>query len=150
MTRMGRVLRGVVALAVALTAWLAAAPARAASPATSGPVAPAAHRVSKTAPQCDPRGATTFAPTPRLDTVLTSIDVGAADEGCTTAFDHDAYHQGRGPTFDAGSPAPDGMLTRATVVVAVAPSGRAAPAHPRDHAPSGVRNTLERPPRPAR
>ena len=124
-------LRSVVTIAVAVCAWLIAAPAYA----------------GMSAPQCDNRGAITFAPPPQLQPMEQSID--ATDDGATCVermLAAEGVHQGNAPP-----PTP-------TATEPVAPQAFPAllpPALsavlPRDdvqtRAPAGVRTSLERPPR---
>lgn len=53
------------------------------------------------APQCDSRGAITFAPPPKLDDQNASIDRTPTMEALAALFDSDAYERGRVPTPDS-------------------------------------------------
>ncbi len=125
-----------MAVVVAVAAWLVASPAWAA--------------VSKSAPQCDHRGATTFGPTPTLDPPTASVDIGQADDGdCARALLDNAYEQGDAPTPDVAHASLEAVLSEGAVVLRapVAPEVNA-PAHELQ-APRGVRQQVERPPRTA-
>lgn len=129
---MRRALAHLVTFAVAMAVWLFALPAAAAS----------------SAPQCDPRAATTFAPAPTLQAPLTSIDVGTSDApDCGGASLYAACHRGRTPSPDAWSDAPDAAPVSVAVPV-LAPSSYLLPLTAvADGARAGVRSTIERPPR---
>jgi hypothetical protein len=120
--------RMVVAIGAALVVWLVATPAFAA------------------APQCDTRGAITFAPPPALQPPEQSIDVIEPGPTCIERFvSNEGYEQGNLPVPTS---APEPVLPAATPVVAPA-----APAQVLDFPPPegdarpGVRARLDRPPR---
>jgi hypothetical protein len=120
--------RVVVAAACALFVWLLASPARAA------------------APQCDTRGATTFAPAPTLQAPMTSIDVSDAAPECGDAWLADLLEQ-RSSTPDQGQEITPTVLPSGSLNL-IAPSTRTSGfEHPEGHPLSGVRFPLDRPPR---
>lgn len=99
------------------------------------------------APQCDERGATTFAKNPLLDATTASIDIG---EDCSIPIpgvDDRAYEDGRGSVPDLGGTVPQsilpsqlGMASAPSMLLPWTPS-----ADP--HGPGGVLSTVDRPPR---
>lgn len=122
--------RTLLALTAGLLVWIVARPAFA------------------SAPMCDPRAATTFAPAPILDAPSASVDLGVAGLGCG---DRSAgvvdVHQGRPP---ASWPAPDNVdtvLSKVKLSVLAPRSGFAPRALLSVRARTGVRLGLERPPR---
>jgi hypothetical protein len=128
---MGKLLRTFLAIATFFVAWLVVSPARA---------------WTNLAPICDPRGATTFAPPPQIQDPEQSLDI-PADCGDSAPVDTTNLVRGRAPQIDITfSQEP---VARAEIRV---------PAHafverlrrPRaslDTPPSGVRMTIDRPPR---
>ncbi|HSQ62549.1 MAG TPA: hypothetical protein VLM85_05020 [Polyangiaceae bacterium] len=125
-----RVALSICAAAVALL-WLGAGEARAESP------------------QCDSRGAITFAPNPVLDVPNASIDLGQPDDCDPSSLDARAYDHGRAP---AGADATDALLRAASLpqLLLVLPATPSATVE-RDAVPngeaSGMRQSVERPPR---
>ncbi len=120
----------VLAMAAAMIAWLVAAPAQAAS-----------------APQCDPRGAITFAPPPQLQPPSQSIE--QTDDGKLTCLEKlaldEGYEQGDSP-LPTSTPEPALVATMPSVLPA-APEAFIAPAAATFTPPAGVHARLERPPR---
>ena len=124
----GKVPQLLAAFLCALFVWLLATPARAA------------------APQCDTRGATTFAPAPTLQAPSTSIDIGDAAPECGDSWLADALDQ-RSSSPDAGQELAQTVLASGPVNL-VAPSTRTeTPEPPRGRPLPGVRFSLDRPPR---
>lgn len=120
--------RRLSALICMLFVWLLATPARAA------------------APQCDTRGATTFAPAPTLQAPSTSIDIGDAAPECGDSWLADALDQ-RSSSPDAGQELAQTVLAGGPMNLH-APSTRTDCAEPPQGRPlTGVRFSLERPPR---
>ncbi len=123
--------RFVVTIAAALCAWLVAAPAWA----------------GMSAPQCDSRGAITFAPPPQLQPVEQSID--ATDDGMTCVermLAAEGVRQGNAPPPSPTAVDPvaaPSLPTLPTFAPVALPAARDASGRP----PSGVRPSLERPPR---
>lgn len=97
------------------------------------------------APRCDVRAATVLAPTPTLEAPTASIDVGVSD--CAPEIELDMLHQGRTAPEVAFSSSPSATLASSVVVVPAARSEKIAPAFESSDAPSGVRTSVERPPR---
>ncbi|MEO6420701.1 MAG: hypothetical protein ABIP39_14915 [Polyangiaceae bacterium] len=121
-------MRVVVAAACALCVWLITTPAQAA------------------APQCDTRGATTFAPAPTLQAPMTSIDVGDAAPECESAWLADLLEQ-RSSSPDQGQEVAQTVLSGASLKF-TAPSTRTNGLElPEGHPLTGVRFPLDRPPR---
>lgn len=120
--------RRVAALLAAACALLVAAPALAA------------------APQCDARGAITFAPPPRLDEPNASIDLGPAADCLEKLLAADRCERGRAPAPRAATA---GELAESTAAPAVPPaSATALLAAPRLALPADEhRFALDRPPR---
>jgi hypothetical protein len=120
----------VLAVATALVAWLAATPARAAI-----------------APQCDPRGAITFAPPPQLQPPTASLDVDDSAPTCAEKLATDAgIEQGNLPV-PTTSPEPVALPGAPAVPPASGQESLPAPARTEGAHP-GVHARLERPPRP--
>jgi hypothetical protein len=115
-------------LAVAITAFIVASPARAA------------------APLCDPRGATVLAPAPQLQEIPTSIDVDMSDDCLDQALSEKAMTPGHAPTFELQAPDPGATLVTPHVLP---PSESFLLPPPRDDSRprDGVTTLLERPPR---
>jgi len=127
-------LRTVIAVVVALAAWLTSSPAWA---------------QSMSAPQCDRRAATTFAPVPTLDAPTASVDIGEADDdgGCFQALLAEGYDQGRSPMPDADPASSEAILNDEEALMRV-PFDRVARTRSRlARTPRGVRHAVERPPR---
>ncbi|WP_394843457.1 hypothetical protein LZC95_41220 [Pendulispora brunnea] len=133
-----------MAIVVALATWLVAAPVFAAT-AQSGPGEPAAP--SRSAPQCDQRGATTFAPTPTLDAPNASIDLGEADDCDCLRVLWSAYEQGRAPMPESGAAGTEAVLARGVRVKKAAFVRVEAVIAVEETEHRGVRVEIERPPR---
>ena len=131
---MKRALAHLVTFAVAIAVWLIALPAFAGTSA---------------APQCDSRGATTFAPAPTLQAPLASIDVGPDDDAaeCAAQALLAAYHRGDGSSSRTASDGPEATIPRAAIIVPAVSTGELPRAESVGRALSGVARTLERPPR---
>jgi hypothetical protein len=98
------------------------------------------------APQCDVRGATTFAKNPVLEIQHVSIDVGDCNVPAPDVDDR-AYEEGRGSLPDFGGGLPGVVLPAPLTFVAPARAlGLGAPIA-EDPGPRGVRLTVDRPPR---
>ena len=124
-------LRLVVAFAAALTAWLVAAPAWA----------------SMSAPQCDNRGAITFAPPPQLQPMQQSIDATDDDMTCVEKMlAAEGVHQGNAPPPSPSATEPV-AAPALPILPAFAPRALPPELDVDARAPSGVRTSLERPPR---
>jgi len=135
-----------MAVVVAVATWLVAAPVLAATQVggQSGPGEPAVP--SRSAPQCDQRGATTFAPTPTLDPPNASIDLGdPADDLRVLAWT--AYEQGRAPMPESGAAISDAVLARVERVkkAPFVREGMRLGVEETEH--RGVKSLIERPPR---
>ncbi len=126
--RASHVLRVAFAVFAATVVWLAAGDAHA------------------SAPQCDERGATTFAKNPLLEVQRASVDVGDCGAPASDVDDL-AYEEGRGslPDFSGGTPA----VALPAPLAFVAPHGALVPRAPSadDPGPRGARSTVDRPPR---
>jgi hypothetical protein len=122
--------RLIVAIAAAVCVWLFASSAFAAP-----------------APQCDPRGAITFAPPPQLQPPEQSLDALETGPTCVERFLAGAgLEQG---TIPIPTSAPEPALVMATPEVAPAtPVAVIFVDAPCDEARPGVRARLDRPPRP--
>jgi hypothetical protein len=122
--------RVILPLLAAAVVWLVAGSARAA------------------APQCDIRGAITFAPNPTLEEPNTSMDVGQADDcGAKTVTDL-AYNHGRSPTgVDSADDLSRVALARVVAILDAAPSGTLTSDAPAPLVSRAERDRLERPPR---
>lgn len=124
----GKVPQLLLSFTCAIFVWLLASPAHAA------------------APQCDTRGATTFAPAPTLQAPMTSIDVGDAAPECADAWLADLLEQ-RSSSPDQGREVAQTVLP-GTSLNLTAPSIRTNGfEHPEGHPLTGVRFPLDRPPR---
>ena len=124
----GKVPQQLAALICALFVWLLATPARAA------------------APQCDTRGATTFAPAPTLQAPSTSIDIGDAAPECGDSWLADALDQ-RSSSPSSGQEVAQTVLAAGPLPL-VAPSTRTeSPEPPQGRPLTGIRMSLDRPPR---
>jgi hypothetical protein len=124
-------LRLVVAIAAALCAWLVTAPAWA----------------GMSAPQCDKRGAITFAPPPQLQPIEQSIDATDDDMSCVERMlAAEGLRQGNAPP-----PSPTAVDPVAAPPLPALPSFAPMALPPSldiaSHPPTGVRASLERPPR---
>ena len=127
---MRSVLRVVIAIACASLVWLAfARDARAA------------------APQCDERGATTFAKNPVLEVSRASIDIGDDCNLPIPQVDDRAYEEGRGSMPDLSGSGPQTTMPGSIAVLPPTPITMAIAPAETTHVPSGVSTSLERPPR---
>jgi hypothetical protein len=97
------------------------------------------------APRCDIRAAITFGATPTLETPNSSIDVGEND--CTPPSPLDALSSGRSQTELVFSAAPDLTLTSTDAIAPAASEGTLAHLVESSAAPTGIRSSLDRPPR---
>ncbi|WP_394832914.1 hypothetical protein LVJ94_41075 [Pendulispora rubella] len=135
-----------MAVVVALATWLVAAPVFAATIQSGPGEAPAVP--SRSAPQCDQRGATTFAPTPTLDAPNASIDLGDADDcDCLRMLGWSAYEQGRAPMPQSGAAMSEAVLARVARVKKAAFVRAAVVPAVEETEHRGVRAQVERPPR---
>jgi hypothetical protein len=124
----GKVPQLLLSLMCAVFVWLLASPARAA------------------APQCDTRGATTFAPAPTLQAPSTSIDVSDAVPECGDAWLADLLEQ-RSSSPDQGQELAQTVLAHGPTNL-IAPSSRSEGVeHPEGRPLAGVRSSVDRPPR---
>ncbi|MGH7280176.1 MAG: hypothetical protein ACRELY_01515 [Polyangiaceae bacterium] len=96
------------------------------------------------APQCDVRAATTLAPPPTLEDLRSSVDLGDA---CVPSVPLDVVHQGRGSSEVGFSASPDVALIAITVVPSASRSDVLPRVDETSRAPSGVRSSVDRPPR---
>lgn len=101
---------------------------------------------SASAPQCDSRGAITFAPAPKLDEQNVSIDRTPSTCQLADLLDADAYEHGRAPTPEAQQ-MQDVAPAALDALILDAYAGEL-PQEP-NHAPVAQehRNKLDRPPR---
>lgn len=124
------VLRVVVAFAAAAMVWLVAGQARAA------------------APQCDARGATTFAKNPTLQEPLISFDVGTSDCVAASTSDEHAYDHDHGALPGAGGhDAPPAVLSSTVQILAPLSLELRSPVSGSSEGPPGFQHQVERPPR---
>ncbi len=108
-------------------------------------VAPSAHAA---APQCDARGAITFAPNPTLDEPNTSIDIGQADDCSGATVEEKAYDHGRSRNVQSsGEEAARVWLTAALVILPATPTDALERAASTFVVPMASRDRIERPPR---
>ena len=122
--------RVIVAFAAAAMVWLVAGQARAA------------------APQCDERGATTFAKNPTLQEPNVSIDVGMNDCADADASDDGAYDHGRGSLPETGGhDAPPALVPATVHVLAPLVIEQSSPVADSSEGPPGFQHQVERPPR---
>jgi hypothetical protein len=138
-TRFGHALRAIVSTIVALAAWLVLA-----TPAFAGEDRDSGGRSA--APQCDTRGATTFAPAPNLDPPQASIDVGDDDGACLSLTTIESFRTGT-PSDEAPPPRAEAIVPRAHRVPAAGSYALPLTHSHADGARSGIRVALERPPR---
>lgn len=139
-----KILSALLAVATFTVVWLVVSPASAAGLSAYGPDAP---RMGRTpAPVCDPRGAIGFAPPPQIQDLELSLDIPADCLG-------DGLLETR--NYVPGHPS---QLDLSSSQEPVAPHTTALPApelserlpvrtHVKARLPSGVRVSLERPPR---
>lgn len=98
------------------------------------------------APQCDARGAITFAKPPRLEERNTSIDREAPPSCLDVLLSNEAYEHGRAPQLEPSSTLE--VLPVASAQTMPAPWCEApAPAAATDPIPRAERDRVERPPR---
>ncbi len=134
-SRFGQTLRLIVSTIAALALWLVASPAFAGEEGTG----------RSAAPQCDTRGATTFAPAPTLDPPQASIDVGDDDATCVALTAVESFRNGA-PHDDAPPARAEAVVPRAHRVPAAAATDLPLMHEHADGARAGVRASLERPP----
>jgi hypothetical protein len=125
-----RVALSICAAAVALL-WLGAGEARA------------------DAPQCDSRGAITFAPNPVLDIPNASLDVGQPDDCDAPNLDTRAYDHGRAPS---GADATEALVRAASLphfllVLPATPTATLERPAVENGAARGTYRSIDRPPR---
>jgi hypothetical protein len=128
-TGLNRRLRFTISLLAAALVWLASGSARA------------------DAPQCDSRGAITFAPNPTLEEPNTSMDVGQPDD-CSAKTVELAYQHGRSPS--AIDTTPQASQALAPAVLTILPATPTAEVAATDWASIRSRierDRVERPPR---
>jgi len=145
-------LKCVVALLVAMAAWLVASPVLASEPSAHSHRNGGCAREcgSRSAPLCDARGATMFGPTPTLDAPDASIDVGSSgDETASGLLALNGCEQGRTHTRFVSDAPPEAVLTGRARVMCSPLVGIVLWYAPNDRGSSGVRPLLERPPRAA-
>ena len=119
-----------LAFAAAALVWLVAGQARAA------------------APQCDERGATTFAKNPTLQEPNVTVDVGMNDCVAADTWDDGAYDHGHGSLPEPGShDAPPALVPQAVQILAPLFIERTSPVADANEGPPGFCQQLERPPR---
>ncbi len=128
-----RTVKALVFVATLCAAWLVAFPARA------------------DAPQCDRRGAITFAPAPQLQAIQLSIDVGPdATDACGAPLFLHLVSSGDGVAWDTSTADP--VASRTATPDVTAPGRTTAlstyPSRARIAASAGVTLDIERPPRP--
>jgi len=146
-------LKCVAALIVAMAAWLVASPVWAAelsspAPGNAGCAQNARNSGGRSAPLCDPRGATMFGPTPTLDSPDASIDVGNTGEDPTMRLlGFNAYEQGRTPTPLTSHAIPEAVLGGRGRVAQSPLVGLVLRYGAENQGLAGVRQLLERPPR---
>jgi hypothetical protein len=128
---MPRVLRSVLIAAVALTAWLVALPAMAASGSGAG--------------RCSPSGTSEVAPTPVFMPSESSLEQGDPSFSCGGGWEQHSVQSGQ-ERFDWSSAHVEATLPDA---IRVAPPGRevTSPVRQSAVASPGVRTLVERPPR---
>ena len=100
------------------------------------------------APQCDSRGAITFAPNPTLEEPNASVDVGQADDCSGATADDLGYDHGRAPTSaDSGSEGVRALVAKSPTILPASASDVLEEAASTFVPPSGVRARVDRPPR---
>ena len=134
--RFGHALRATVSVLATLAMWLVASPAFAGEDAATGRSA---------APQCDTRGATTFAPAPTLNPPQASIDTTDTEAECVTLTGVESFRNGA-PSDDAPPPRADAVVPGTDRVSAPGASDLPGVHERADGARAGVRMSLERPP----
>ncbi len=100
------------------------------------------------APQCDSRGAITYAPNPVLDVPNASLDA-PQDDCAESQLDMRAFHDGRAP---ASADATDALVRAASLphvlcVLPATPTASIDRDDASDGGATGVRHSIERPPR---
>jgi hypothetical protein len=130
-----RVLRLLLTLSTLLVVWLV----------TGTGTASAASQ----APQCDPRGATTFAPPPQLQEPDSSLDIVVNDDDCTKSpLETRQAVPKRAPPIDAAPSARDAAVTTiALPAVHVRGERLPAPGASEVCLRPGFRTSVDRPPR---
>jgi hypothetical protein len=128
---MQRFLRTFMAVATFVVVWLVVSPARA---------------WTNSAPVCDPRGATTFAPPPQIQDAEQSLDI-PADCGQDDPLETSHVLPGRGPQIDITFSQEPVAAAQAPVHGLVFVERRPAQVADDLERPSGVRSSIERPPR---
>jgi hypothetical protein len=123
-----KLLHALVAFTAFVVVWLVASPARA------------------MAPLCDPRGAVVFAPPPQFQDPETSLDLPA---DCTedSPIETKNFAPGRAPQIEPWSSQEPAAATAPAVLDLVFTERLAVPDAESARPPSGVRTTVERPPR---
>ncbi|MEO8796897.1 MAG: hypothetical protein ABI551_03355 [Polyangiaceae bacterium] len=96
------------------------------------------------APRCDVRAATTFAPPPFLEDLRSSVDLGVSDCGDSTPLD--IVHPGNVPVMVSFTATPNALLTSAALVVGAPRSSLLPRVFETHSAPSGISTSIERPP----
>ena len=162
-----RLLRALFTLTAFAVVWLVASPARAdeglmsayalfspAESTESRPAPPPPPVVPETgAPLCDRRGAITFAPPPQMQDLEMSLDTGVSLDDCLRGITATGEHglsasHGRAPTpqeiFSSSDPA---TLAAIAALRASARERLPVPDASTSCPASGIRSTLERPPR---
>lgn len=135
-SRYGHALRAITSTIIALAMWLVASPAFAGEEGTG----------RSAAPQCDTRGATTFAPAPTLAPQMASIDVSDDEASCLALTAVESFRNGA-PSDDGPPPRAEAVVPRLQRVPAAASLDLPLQHDHADGARTGVRTTLERPPR---
>jgi hypothetical protein len=107
----------------------------------------AAREAHAAAPQCDERGATTFAKNPLLEIANQSIDIGEDCSIPVPGVDDSNYEEGRGSVPDFGGSVPQSIVP--SHIVNIAPPSALVPWTPTTdlRGPVGVLSTVDRPPR---
>ncbi|MEO8874202.1 MAG: hypothetical protein ABI461_01340 [Polyangiaceae bacterium] len=105
-------------------------------------IAPSAHAA---APRCDVRAATTFGPTPTLETQNASVDVG--NSSCAPSSPLDMLNQGRTQTEIVFSNAPDLSLSPTLTIFPSPEVGELPRSFDVETPPSGELSSVDRPPR---
>jgi hypothetical protein len=124
--------RVVLSLLAAAMVWLVAGKAQAA------------------APQCDSRGAITFAPNPTLEEPMTSMDIdGRQPDDCSdnSANDLGYQHGQRGSSIELADDLARASLSAIMAIIDADVTGHAAPAIGTDLVSRIERDRLDRPPR---
>ncbi|CAN5331027.1 hypothetical protein BH09MYX1_BH09MYX1_32290 [soil metagenome] len=107
----------------------------------------AAREAHAAAPQCDERGATTFAKSPLLEVSNASIDIGEDCNIPVPKVDDLSYEDGRGSLPDFSGSLPQSTLPYQIGIIAPASAVLSFTPSPDSHGPQGVFQTVDRPPR---